>query len=276
VTRTVTHSNLSTPASRQRLKPDPKPYWQAVDPGVHLGYRRGVVGGRWAVRVYDGERLYKLRTFAIADDHVAADGERVMSYQQARKAALELASAPAPGPYSVADALSAYFARLEGKGSKSWAAYQRRAEMHIVPDLGDEPVDSLTRPMLEGWLASMVKGETPDAIRASRASANRTMTILKAALTQCYKNDQAASDRAWKTCEAFRDVNRARIRYFSRDEITRLLNAATGDFRSLCKAALFSGARYSELGRLKVSDFATDTGTLYIGESKSGNLAGFI
>ena len=89
--------------------------------------------------------------------------------------------------------------------SKTVVANRRRAARHILPVLGDTPVDSLTRPMLEGWLAAMVKGETPEAIRASRASANRVRTILNAALNQAFKNDLCASDRAWKATSPFTD-----------------------------------------------------------------------
>jgi hypothetical protein len=95
MTRTVAHTNLSTPAARQRLKPRLKPYWQAIDPGLHLGYRKAPVGGRWCVRIYLGGCRYQLTTFAIADDHVAADGERVMNFAQAKRRALDLAAEPA-------------------------------------------------------------------------------------------------------------------------------------------------------------------------------------
>jgi integrase len=95
--------------------------------------------------------------------------------------------------------------------------------------------------------------------------------ILKAALNQCYRDGKCASDKAWKACEHFADVNHPRVRYFTRDEITRLLNSAQGDFRLLCKSALFSGARYGELMRLQVKDFESASGTLYIGEAKSGH-----
>jgi hypothetical protein len=111
MTRTVAHSNLSTPAARGRLKPREKPFWQAIDPGVHLGHRRALVGGQWCVRVYLGGCRYQLTTFAIADDHVAPDGDRVMNYAQAKRRALDLAAAPAPGPLTVAEAMAAYFER---------------------------------------------------------------------------------------------------------------------------------------------------------------------
>jgi integrase len=53
-------------------------------------------------------------------------------------------------------------------------------------------------------------------------------------------------------------------------EAQRLLNAAQGDFRNLAQAALQTGARYSELARLKVHDFDPMSGTVGIAKSKAG------
>jgi hypothetical protein len=116
MTRVVSHSNFSTPASRARLRPRAKPFWQALDCGVHLG--AGAVGGHWVVRQYLGGQKYSIRTFAIADDHRTADGAEVMSYAQARRHALEPAAAPPIGPLDVKGAMQNYFARLEQKGKK--------------------------------------------------------------------------------------------------------------------------------------------------------------
>ena len=66
------------------------------------------------------------------------------------------------------------------------------------------------------------------------------------------------------------EVDAPRLRYFTKGEVTRLINAAQGDFRELVKAALFTGCRYSELTRLRVGDFNPDSGTVFVGQSKSG------
>jgi integrase len=60
------------------------------------------------------------------------------------------------------------------------------------------------------------------------------------------------------------------LRYFTKDEVTRLVNAAQGNFRDLVLAALHTGCRYGELGRLRGGDFNPDSGTVFVGQSKSG------
>jgi integrase len=108
-------------------------------------------------------------------------------------------------------------------------------------------------------------------MRSSKASANRALTLLKAALRQAYLDDLVVSDRAWRAVRPFTNLNRPRLRFFDKSEIVRLLNAAgTGDFGRLCRAALHSGARFGELTRLRCGDFEPATGTVCIAESKSG------
>ena len=75
VARTVRDQNLETRSARGRLKPSPKPYYRTIDPGLHLGYRKGKSGGRWVVRWYVGDRDYKTETIANADDVADADGD---------------------------------------------------------------------------------------------------------------------------------------------------------------------------------------------------------
>ena len=62
----------------------------------------------------------------------------------------------------------------------------------------------------------------------------------------------------------FKDVNQSRTNYLTLAECKRLLNAADPDFRLLVRAGLETGARYSHLARLRVSDFNPDSGTLHI------------
>ena len=54
------------------------------------------------------------------------------------------------------------------------------------------------------------------------------------------------------------------MRHLTTAEATRLINAADPDFRPLVRAALETGARYSELTRLEVADFNPDSGTIQI------------
>ncbi|MDQ6703763.1 MAG: site-specific integrase, partial [Pseudomonadota bacterium] len=269
---------MDSPAARAKLKASGKPYWRAIDTGLHLGYRKGLNGGRWVCRRYLGAGQYEVATVAIADDHSPADGASILDFFQAQRRAREVATqtkAPEKNAFTVAAALAVYFERLAHEGSRSMADAQRRARFHILPGLGAILVADLTRDTISKWLTGMAGKANDghsgqDAIRANRASANRVLTILRAALNQAFRDGNAETDVPWRTVKPFHGVDAPRLRYFTKDEVTRLLNAAQDAFRDLVKAALFTGCRYGELGRLRASDFNPDSGTIFIGQSKSG------
>ena len=112
--------------------------------------------------------------------------------------------------------------------------------------------------------------DDPEVRRQRKSSSNRVFTMLKAALNHAYQNGNAPSDHAWKRVNKFKDADAARIRYLTVAESQRLINAAEPEFRVLVQAALMTGARYSELCRLRVEDFNPDSETLHIRLSKSG------
>jgi integrase len=295
--RTVRDTKLETRGARARLPASTKPYYRSIDPGLQLGYRRGKSAGRWLVRRYAGNGKYVLDTIATADDNADADGINVLDYRQAqakaRVRAAELSgaaagvAAPKGRPYSVADALADYLEWMQ-QHRKSATDARCRAEAHILPALGKIELSKLTTDQLRKWFHALAdsparlrtrKGEaqkfraaeaTGDAIRSRRASANRTLNILKAALNQAWNEGKTPSDLAWRRLKRYRNVDTARARYLNIDEAVRLINAAEGDFRSLVQGALMTGARYGELCAMNVADFNADSGTVAIRQSKGG------
>src|SRR6185312_12798335 len=106
--------------------------------------------------------------------------------------------------------------------------------------------------------------------RRRKSTANRILTILKAALNKAWREGNANSDAAWRRVEPFENVDTARVRYLTLAEAGRLINGCDPDFRRLVRGALETGARYGELALLTVSDFNPDSGTVAIRQSKSG------
>jgi len=109
-----------------------------------------------------------------------------------------------------------------------------------------------------------------DAIRARRATANRTLTVLKAALNHAFHDGRIATDEAWRKAKPFREADAPVVHFLSEDDCRRIVNACDGAFRNLVRAALLSGCRYGELTRMRASDFNAEAGTITVRESKSG------
>jgi integrase len=109
-----------------------------------------------------------------------------------------------------------------------------------------------------------------DAVRARRSTANRLLTILKAALNHAFHEGKTASDEPWRKVKPFREADAAVIQYLSAAECVRLVNACQGPFRDLVRGALVTGCRYGELTRMCVSDFNRDAGAIAVRISKAG------
>lgn len=291
--RTVRETKLETRAARLRLGPRSEPYWRVIHEGAHLGYYRGKRTSKWVARFRAAGSTangYRKRTLGEADDFAEADGERFLDYRQAQLEARawfeELArGAGTRGIYTVADALDDY---MRGFRGKSVAATRSRVEAIIKPALGHHRVDDLTRKIVGDWhqqrassparLRSSRTAEFPnyrqvegdEGIRKRRSTANRDLTVLKAALNRAADHRPGLPVEAWRSVKPFAGVDRAKLRYLSDDEVRRITNATPERFRPLVQAALLTGARYGELRSALVKDFDREAGVLSLSETKSG------
>lgn len=106
--------------------------------------------------------------------------------------------------------------------------------------------------------------------RRRRATINKTVTYLKAALDRAFEHGHVEARAAWARLRKFKGTDNARITRLSTEEARRLTNAAAPDFRRLLELALLTGARYGELIAFRTRDFDEGSGTLLVAESKSG------
>jgi integrase len=297
--RTVRETALATRTARLRLPACTKPYWRVIEQGLHLGYRRRNTGGTWIARRRNERGIYREAKLSLADDLQDANGDTVLDFSQAQRRARtwwaheqRLASglgAATTGPYTVARAMADYLEDYRRRGGKASDSIESVARRNILSELGSAVVVKLTtrrlldwhraiaerprrwrsRPGAEAKLAAFDRKDA-EAVRRRRATANRVLTYLKAALNHAWRSGLVPSDDAWRRVKPFKSVDAPVIRYLSQDEIARLLNACAGAFRDLVHAALLTGCRYGELCRLKVVDYNPDVGTLTVRETKSG------
>ncbi len=297
--RTVRNAKTDTRSARAKLAIQPEPYWTALSRGCFLGYRRNLKGGTWVARFRDLRKKQRYETLGAADDALDPDGLIVFSFSQAhqravawfRQKAREDAGEPHDddhGPYTVGRAVADYRKDYLRRGGKAVDRLDWSAAAWILPELGAFPIERLTKKRIENWHQKVAEtparlrtkaGATqkhreidrgPEAVRRRRSTANRVLTILKAALNFAFSEGNCTTDDAWRPVRAFREADAARTRYLSDDEARRLTNACPPDFRTLVTVALLSGARYGELVAMTVDDFNPDAGTLRVRASKSG------
>ncbi len=293
--RTVRDTNLETRTARSRLAVRHKPYWRKIDQGCHVGYYKGKRAGSWVARYFRGKGRYAEKKLGTADDIQDADGVAILSFAEAQAKAREWFSEQARRvaglephvQYIVADAMRDYL---------TWYAAHRKAlnatkcavECHILPDLGHIALEELTTARIRQWhegiAASPARLRTGigkpqqfrpvssdmDKLRSRRATANRILSILKAALNLAWREGKVTSDESWRRVKSFRGADTAKVRYLSSDECSRLVNACEPDFRQLVTAALLTGCRYGELTAMRCSDLNPDIRSIFVRSSKSG------
>jgi len=294
--RTARDTRLDTRNARLKLKQRREPYFRTIHEGCAIGYRKGSRGGFWIARHYTTEEGRRYESLGVADDVADADGLAVLSFTQAQEKARKWfgklarmdAGEVTEGPYTVTQAIDAYVAHYERKGGKAKDRMKATIDAHITPTLGAIELTRLRRSHVENWFHGLAekggrirvkKGKaakhraapkTEDEKRSRRSTANRCLTVLKAALNHAHQARRIASDDAWASVKPFRNVDAPVVRYLSDVEAKRLANSCAKEFRPLVQAALLTGCRYGELVSLQAREFNADAGTLGIRSSKSG------
>jgi integrase len=293
--RLIKDAKLDTREARRKLKASRAPYFRSIERGKSVGYRKSPDGGSWIARLYVGSGRYAEQRLGAADDVLDADGREVLSWSDAQRKAHEWfgrrltedtgEASVSPERLAVGHALDAYLAWYKAN-RKAYDDTKYNVDAHIRPALGAVELGRLTKTRIQRWHQELAtaparlrtrKGAkqnfaeapaTQEAARSRKVTANRNLTILKAALTKAHSDHRLSFPPVWGQVARFRNVETARPRFLEHHEAVRLVNACDPAFRSLVQAALVTGARYGELAGLRVDDYRS--GKLHVRDSKSG------
>ena len=240
---------LDTRSARAKLAIRNSIYWVSLAPGCALGYRKGPKGGVWIAKLAKaGLRTHK--TLGPADDALDPDGVLAISYADAQTRAREWFAArhqagtarhwPLQGPRC-----GRRLSRLVQRHRQEVASrrLRRASTPSSCPGLATWTSLSLTPARLRKWHMDIAAApprlrtrpgekqkvrdtaDDPEAQRRRRATANRILTVLKAALNHAWREGKVPSDDAWRRVAPFREADAARVHYLNRDECRRLVNA---------------------------------------------------
>ena len=294
--RKARDERLDTRTARLTLKPRREPYWRSIQDGRALGYRRAAGGraGTWIARHYDAAGGRKFASIGVADDMLDADGATTLTWTQAQELArawwqqTERDGGRVVAPVTVATAIDDYLIDYRARLGKAEASMRRTINAHILPALGRIEVAKLTFKKIRDWrnglanaparLRTSTTSRVPnvrvakgsDALRARRSTANRVLTVLKAALTYSFEEGKVPSDDAWRRVKPFEKVDAPKVAYLTDDQSVRLVMACPADLRKLVTAALLTGCRFSELTGLRVGDFDEGAGLVHVRAAKAG------
>lgn len=296
--RTVRSTPLETRAARLRLKPRKKPYRQSsAKAGLHLGYRRiDKKNGSWVAFTYQGASgEYRERAFAQADDYSDADGSEVIAYFDAMtRIAGEAPPVRHGSAFTVQTAIDEYVAdlKLHSTTAKETEGILRHYLISFLSRNGSDGANrlivELTKDDFANWSSwslshsppgrrkkknpkakkAGTEDEAAEVLRRRKERVNRVRNNLLACLNLAHENERVPSNAAWSKIKRFSGTEQPRVRWLELDEAKRFTDACAPDFRKIGQGGLLTGARWSELRRMRVGDVDLANGTVLIARTK--------
>lgn len=259
-------NNIKSATGRKALVPRREPYWERLSKGLFVGYRAHEVGkGTWVARLRDEDGKQKYHALGSFDD-----------FDHAAKAAQKWADAAVQGvrvfDTTVADACKAYLDWLKLNRAVTTVKLVDSCFTRLVYSkaIGKIALNKMQTRHVAAWLNAQVDLDgDEEEIRRDKATANRALDNLKAALNRALKDRLVATDAGWQTVTRFEKVNRRRERFLPLEERTALLNHCDPDLRDFCIGLILTGARPGELANCDLGNFDPVAGTLTL-DGKTG------
>ncbi len=252
---------------------------------------------------------YKRKRIGIADDDQEPDGQRVLNVEQAVVAAgtwfaspkiAEIASETRPVRFSyvlhfcpcgdVYTVGHAVFEFLEWKrkfgAPSTYASCVAMTNRFVLPKLAGIPTSELTADDLRDLMTTieatppMVGGRVWDTLddpsllsnearRKRRVTANNTLSFVKSALEMAWEENKIKDNNAWRRVRRFRRIDRARTNFLTWDQVRDLLRVSAPEMRRLILAAVYTGARITELLGLRAQDIMAHRMAIYVQPQKT-------
>lgn len=246
--------NIRKAGERSRLEPRREPYWDRIETGCFLGYRKLDGGaGTWVARwrADDGAQKYRaLGAMASYDD--AAKDARAW-FEQCRGGSTEVVTVEEACKRYVED-------RRNEKGEATAKDAEGRFKRLVYgTKFGRIKLPALRTAHITDWRNAQAEidedqDDDADAERRAKDSANRNLATLKAALNLAYRMGLAASTAQWDRVEAYKGAAKRRDVSLTMTDRKKLIAAATPDLTTFLSAMLLTGCRPGELAGCVVGD----------------------
>jgi integrase len=294
--RAVKDEKLDTKTARAKLDARGKPYYRDLGGSLSLGYRRlAGTAGTWWARHYLGGGKYQWDSLGVADDVAEADGVGVLDWRQAVDAAhrkrheRSAPAAPENAPeITVRDAVESYIAKRDrrdsdrvGREVRSDAA-TRLTRYVLAADLAAVSLEALDEDALTRWRAAL-----PDKLKAS--TVQRLVSDLRAALNAAHvlnrkrlnadfpmtvrvglrsSRDDVESESAARDNQILTDAQVGALIAAAREIDAE--QEFDGDLLRIVVVLAATGARFSQVARMRVGDLQRDRRRLLVPKSRKG------
>lgn len=262
---------IDTPTARKTLVARPAPYFQRLEQGAFIGYRKlDENTGTWVARLRNEHGKQINHTLGTFD-----------TFDLACKAAREWLAAAKGGvieDITVEEACKRYVANRraeKGDDNADDAEGRFRRTVNGKP-IGKLKLSALRTLHITEWRNNLAEineddedlADDPDAARRAKDTTNRYLAAFKAALNFAYKMGLVSSTEQWDRVESYKGVGKRRERLLTIAERKKLLMASPPDLRAFLKALLLTGARPGEMANATVRNL-DKTGLLTL-DGKTG------
>lgn len=248
--------NIEKAGDRSKLEPRREPYWDRIEAGCYLGYRKLEDGtGTWIARWRNEEGAQKYHAIGSTPS---------VGYDAAVKAARQWFAQCKGGStevITVEEACRRYVIdrRTEKGEGTAKDAEGRFNRLVYGTKFGKIKLPSLRTAHIADWRNAQVAQDDdaeddPDAERRAKDSTNRNLATLKAALNLAYRMGLASSTEQWDRVQSYQKVAKRRDVSLSMLDRKKLITAASPDLKVFLNAMLLTGCRPGELSGCVVGD----------------------
>ncbi len=275
--------NLGKVESRNRLAPRRDPYWQRIEAGCFIGFRRMTADsdGTWLARSRDATTDKQIQSpLGDFSDH-PAHARFDLANKAARDWFAHLGRGGKAKAITVKVACANYVKHLASANKAQAALDAKKRFARWVDDhmIGGITLQKLKPSDIDGWRKELAatptvpqnkKSEGPTRAR-SASTLNRDMTSLRAALNLALESGDATSDAAWKVkLRPVKDADRRRDVYLDLTQRRALIAKAPPDLAVLLSALSLVPLRPGAMAALVAGNFDKRLSTLTIGKDKHG------
>jgi len=282
-------ASIDTPPKRAKLAANKNPYWKGIAHGrggLYLGYRKPMRGpGTWIAKIVQGGKRAEER-IGIADDLGAPEG--ALAYAAAKRAAFTwaegrerafaaLEAGDADGlSLTVRDAVNAYILMRKARAIRAGRDARSRLTLHVLADakIAELRVSKVTATALKAWRDRLSGDLRPSTV-------NRLLNDVRAALNATIDEHRRVfgphvRDEVKIGTKAISSVADAREhQILTGADIRAITEAAcdlddTGDLGRLVVVLAATGARFSQVARLRVRDVQVDEKRIMVPLSSKG------
>jgi integrase len=249
-------ADLSRKRGRERFSVRREPYWQRLETGAYLGFRRGPDTWIARYRNRDGKQLYHALNAREFDD-AKREAETWLKQMGAAVRTVQRGT--------VREALETYAKWLREQGREEAAKHSESRFRTIVWDdpLASIPLAKLTREDMREWRERLRPG------RQAR-SINRHVRSIVAGLNRALIEGHIGNAGAWKLDPLADDVDDSgeTAVMLNASQRAAIINAAEPATAALLRGLELTGARPKELAAAIVSDFDARQGWLKLSHRK--------